>query len=483
VGKKTGVLLASPARKAAFKKTWVDALTSELGYLGMICLTIFLYAVLALLSLAPDGTVGKLSPIHEAVQNNFYLERLLEITGINGASTLKLQVIFYLLLIFMVIAYAWAVLIFRRRQDKGIFPILALTLLLCILLTFIPPLVSKDVFSNIFYSKIAARYHDNPYLVTPQRFGGDQLMAYVSLNWKNTAIVYGPVHTYFSMFLNLVAGQGITSNIFVFKGAIALFHLANTLIVWFLLGFMAPRRQRFGTMLYAWNPLALIIGVGGGHNDVMMMTLVLLALFFLVKGKKWPGFVLLCLSVLVKYITVILLIALVIYLLSRKTSTAERVRDLALYVSVFLLIAVLLFLPFWAGTKTFSSTLRNLQLNNFSSVGGVISYFFTAIFRYILRLPISLAETFGSILSKILLLPFFFAALWLAPRRAKAWGDLPECFFLVTLVYLVTTSYYMPWYFLWILPLISLRVWDRLSQWSLSIGTATMGLGCDVHPY
>ena len=478
-----GVVLAAPAQKAAPKKTWADALTSELGYMGMICLTVFLYGVIALLALAPDGSIGKLSPIHEAAQRNTYLSRLLELTGINRASNTQLVVISIIVVVFLLITYAWAILIFRRRQDKGLLSILTLALLLCILLTIIPPLVSKDVFSNIFYGKIAARYHDNPYLITPQRFGSDQLMIYTSLNWKNTAIVYGPLHTYFSMFLNLVAGQGITANIFVFKGAMAFFHLANIIIVWSMLGSLAPRRQRFGTMLYAWNPLVLALGVGGGHNDIMMMTLVLLALYLLVKGRKWPGFVVLCLSVMMKYITVILVVALVIYLLYRKDKFSERLRDLALYTAVFLVIAVILFLPFWAGPQTFSSTLRNLKLNNISSMGGTISYILSSLFRNLLFIPSSIASTLANLLSKLLLLPIFFAALWLAPRRAKDWRDLVDCFFYVTLAYLATTSYYMPWYFIWLLPLISLRPWDRLSAYSVGIGTSTIVLGCDIRPY
>jgi ABC-type multidrug transport system fused ATPase/permease subunit len=449
----------------------------------MISATIFLYAVIALLSLAPDGTIGKLSPIHEAAQRNTYLAQLLDLTGIGRASRPQLVVVSIIVLALLLAVYAWAVLIFRRRQDKGLFPILALTAILCLLLVVIPPLVSKDVFSNIFYGKIAARYHDNPYVVTPQRFSGDQLMVYVSLNWKNTAIVYGPLHTYFSMLLNLAAGEGITANIIVFKGAMALFHLANILIIWFILGLIAPRRRRLGTMLYAWNPIALTIGVGGGHNDVMMMTLVLLAVYLLLKEKKWAGFVCLCLSVLIKYISVILVIALVIYLVSRKSGRAEQLRELARYTAVFLLIAAGLFLPFWAGPGTFSSTLRNLQLNNYSSVGGLISAAFAFVFEFVLRLPASLAATFGSVLSKLLLLPVFLAALWLAPRRMRGWRDVPDCFFWVTLAYLATTSYYMPWYFLWLLPLIALRPWDRVSKWSLAVGTATIPLGTDIHPY
>lgn len=471
------------SRKTKPWANWRDRLTSELGYTLLICLTIFLYVVLALLALAPDGTVGKLSPIHEAVQGNSYVVRLLDSTGIDHASNYQLIAAFWLLLLIILLAYAWAILVFRHRQDKGLFSILSLTVLLCALLTVVPPLVSKDTFSYVFYGKIAASYHDNPYIITPQRFSGDQLMAYVSLNWKNTAIVYGPLHTYFSMLLNIIAGQSITSNIFVFKGAMAFFHLLNVGIIWSMLGFLAPRRQRLGTMLYAWNPISLIIGVGGGHNDLMMMTLILGGLYFLVKGKRWPGYVLLVLSVFIKYISIMLVVALVIYFLNRRETWKERLRDLVLYAAVFLLIAVLLFLPFWAGFKTFDSTLRNLQLKNLLSVGGLLGTAFYGIFRFVLRIPASFAKTLGQILAEVLLLPFFVATLWLAPRRAKERRDLPNVFFLVTLAYLLTTSYYMPWYMIWLLPFIALRPWDRLSKYSLGIGTATIYLGCDVRPY
>jgi len=98
-------------------------------------------------------------------------------------------------------------------------------------------------------------------------------------------------------------------------------------------------------------------------------------------------------------------------------------------------------------------------------------------------LPTAAAETVGSVMSRIILLPIFFATLWIIPRRTYKWVNLPNCFFLVTLAYLLTAGYYMPWYFLWILPLIPLRAWDRLSRYTLAFGTATIFLGSDLHAY
>jgi alpha-1,6-mannosyltransferase len=469
--------------KTKQRTNWKDKLTSEFAYTLLICLTIFLYIVLALLALAPDGTVGKLSPIQDAVQRNSYLSKVLDFTGIGHMTNHQLILVFWVLVLLILLAYAWAVYFFRVRQDKGLFSILALTVLICALLIVIPPLVSKDTFSNIFYGKIAARYHDNPYLITPQRFSGDQLMAYTSLNWKNTAIVYGPLHTYFSMLLNLLAGQSITSNIMVFKGAMAFFHLANIILIWLILGSIAPRRQRWGTLIYAWNPISLVIGVGGGHNDLMMMTLILMGLLFLLKEKRWPGYIFLVLSVFIKYISIVLLMALVIYFLYEKDSWRERLHDLALYAAIFLLIGAILFLPFWAGFKTFDSTLHNLQLKNLMSIGGLLGTAFYGILRYVLRIPPSFAKAAGQVLAEVLLLPFFLFTLWWAPRKAREARDIPNMFFFVTLAYLLTTSYYMPWYMIWLLPFIAMRPWDRLTKYSLGIGTATIYLGCDVRPY
>lgn len=475
--------MACPSTRAERRKRWADSLVSEPGYTGMLCSMFFLYLVLALISLAPNGTVGKISPIQEAVQRNGYLRNLLKVTGVQGASVLSLQASFFLLLIFLLAAYFWALLVYRRRDDKGLFSILWPTVLICALLVILPPLVSKDLFSNIFYGKIAARYSANPYLATPQQFPNDRLMAYVSLNWKNTAIVYGPLHTYLSIVLNLLAGHGVTANIYVFKSAMAFFHLANVLLLWSILGFHAPQRRAFGTMLYAWNPIALAVGVGGAHNDLMMMTFLLLSLLFLLQGRKWAGFLFLCLSVLVKYVTVILLVALVLYLVREEEDIKGKVRALFLHAAFFALLFFLLFFPFWEGFRTFDSTVRNLQLNNFSSVGGLLGHAFALFLEYVVRLPHSLAVDVGGVLSKALLLPVFFVVLWSAPRRVRRRGDIPHCFFAVTLAFLLTTSYYMPWYFLWILPLVPLREWDRLSRYTLVLGTATIFLGCDLHPY
>jgi len=71
-----------------------------------------------------------------------------------------------------------------------------------------------------------------------------------------------------------------------FKGLALLSHLVNCVLIWVILGKLAPARRLLGTFLYAWNPLALIELAGNGHNDGMLICLLLLATWLSVQQKE-----------------------------------------------------------------------------------------------------------------------------------------------------------------------------------------------------
>lgn len=100
-------------------KTWKEKLTSELAYTILICFTIFLYIILALMALAPNGTVGKLSPIQDAVQRNSYLVKLLNVTGVNHMTNHQMILVFWVLVLLILLAYAWAVLFSALARTKA----------------------------------------------------------------------------------------------------------------------------------------------------------------------------------------------------------------------------------------------------------------------------------------------------------------------------------------------------------------------------
>lgn len=58
------------------------------------------------------------------------------------------------------------------------------------------------------------------------------------------------------------------------------------MLVWHILASWKPDQRGWGTVLYAWNPVALIEFASLGHNDVMMLTL-LLAAVLLARKQRW----------------------------------------------------------------------------------------------------------------------------------------------------------------------------------------------------
>ncbi len=469
-------------RRREAERSWQETLSSELAYLGMISATLFLYAVLALSSLSPSGVVGKFCTIHFSVQNNMFLRKLLESLGFYTASPMKLRVLLYALIALIWLCYLWSILIFSRRRDKGLSSILFLAAVLSLLLLFTPPLLSRDMFSYIYYGRIAVVYQNNPYLVTPQKFLSDPLFSFTSLFWKNTPAVYGPFFTLLSMLITWPAGDNITLNIYLFKLVLILFNFACILLIWHLLGQYAPRRQRFGTMLYAWNPLVLMHTAGGGHNDIVMAALALAALALIMKGRKYSGFVFLCLSFLVKYVTVIFMVSYAVYLYMNRGTTRAWIRDMLAFALIFLVLFSAFYLPFWSGMSTFSPFFNNLKLRNVTLPAGWLVAAVIWFLRAALRLPPGAASTVGNVLCSLVLTGGFLAFLAHYSLKCRRAADMPNTWFLLALAFLLTRPYYLSWYLLWVFPFLCLRKWDRLAQAVLLVGTLTL-VFADVIPY
>ncbi len=456
-------------------------LRSELAYLGMLCLTLFLYMTLALSSLAPNGVIGKMSTTHMAAQRNVFLRQLLEICGFQNASPLGLRIFLYVVLLLLVICYFWAVHIFLRRP-RGLPSILSVWFVLNIILLIVPPLLSRDVFSYMFYGKIATAYGRNPYLVTPQRFSADPLFPLTSLYWKNTPVVYGPLFTLLSMLLMRLSGNQITLGVYLFKSTAALFNLACVLLIWYILGKYSPRRRAFGTMLYAWNPLLLIHSTGGAHNDVIMAALALAALALLMQGRRRFGFFLLCLSFMIKYITLILMAAYLVYLFQKRENIRGWLRDVCVLALIFLAVFAAFYAPFWQGLRTLSPILENLKLRNYNLPAGWLLAATGGLLGLVLRLNMRVAFSVASVLCSLFLNAVFLVAFAHFSRRCRSERDFPECWFLVTLAFILTRTYFLSWYLFWVFPFLCLRRWDGLSRFTLTAGTLTLYFA-DLMPY
>ncbi len=175
-------------------------------------------------------------------------------------------------------------------------------------LVLLPSLPSDDIFSYILYGRISVIHHANPFIVVPSSFPGDPFLRLVF--WQGTRSVYGPAWLLLSDGVTVLAevlGGSLASYVLLFKLLGLAAHLANALLIWLILGRVAPNRQLLGTLLYAWNPLCLLEFCASAHNDAVMLTFALLGVYCLVRGWDFGALVSFGLSISVKYVMLALL--------------------------------------------------------------------------------------------------------------------------------------------------------------------------------
>lgn len=173
-------------------------------------------------------------------------------------------------------------------------------------LVFSYPAFSYDMFNYMFTAKTVLVYHKNPYEVIPLQFTGvEPWLSF--MHWTHLPSAYTP----FWIFLTLPAyifGFGffllILWNI---KILVAVFYLAAIWLIGKILSMQDRENEILGMAIFALNPLILIETLVSGHNDVVMMTLALGAMYVYLKRASWTSFFVLAVSVAAKLMTIFLI--------------------------------------------------------------------------------------------------------------------------------------------------------------------------------
>jgi alpha-1,6-mannosyltransferase len=143
-----------------------------------------------------------------------------------------------------------------------------------------PPILSKDIFSYIEYARLGAVHDVNPYGEVVKAVRGDEVYPY--LGWRSIPSVYGPLFTVASYPLAFVsAGVGV----WIIKVVTALASLGCVALV-------ADCARRLGrspaaaAAFVGLNPVLLAYGVGGAHNDILMMLLGVAGVALMLRARE-----------------------------------------------------------------------------------------------------------------------------------------------------------------------------------------------------
>ncbi|MDQ6662086.1 MAG: hypothetical protein M3Z24_14120 [Chloroflexota bacterium] len=253
-------------------------------------------------------------------------------------------------------------------QRPGLILIAGSTSILGLILLLLPPLFSSDVTNYIMSGHLLLLHMTNFFKTTP-------------LQWiiagSGTSETYGPLWLSIAALLVSIS-KTYGAAFFLFRLLALLAHIFNTLLIWAILGAISPNRRLIGTALYAWNPLALLVLVGGGQNEGVVLTLLLLATWLLAQQKgRWYEVGVLVLFGLALSINPILFLLIPLgawYMVSREPRLSRAVRGFFWRLLISLGVAMLLYLPFWRDTYTFFTLTSSIDLAHFhQSLLGLLS--------------------------------------------------------------------------------------------------------------
>jgi hypothetical protein len=353
-----------------------------------------------------------------------------------------------------------------------------------------PPLALTDIFNYVNYGRMEVVHNLNPYTTIPVLEPHND-PSYALSNWHQLLSPYGPL---FTLITFAVVPLGVAASFWVLKGLLMLTSLGIVLLVWHSARLVGRDPVR-AIVFVGLNPIVLVWGLGGDHNDFLMMFCVVLGFYLLLRAKyggdgaqsggaegavvgagkggeaggsgaavadverpeaRWGSPALIgagvafVAAVAIKASAGILLPVVLAALLHRRRELLQLLLGMALGGLVFGTASIVAFGPHLPDLATQGRLVTMVSVPNLLGLvlgqGGE-------------------SETLRVLLSGVLV-ACVAACSWLAWRRrdsvtAAGWASV---------ALLVTLSWVLPWYVLWVLPLAALSSSRRLRTTALLLG-------------
>jgi hypothetical protein len=229
---------------------WVPVLATVCGLL----------LVAAAAEIVIDAAAGPSPVVPKSPQLAGWLGGLGERLGYRG---------FLIALLISLAAYAGLAALARRFHTHAISKRWAIVLVAALqLIVFVGPIMlSTDVFSYVAYARMGVEHGLNPYTHGPVAIVHDPIYRYVGHDWDRVATAYGPLYTLLSYPL---APLGVVGALWGMKLEALLASAGTLALTW-----RCARARGFdpvaAILVVGANPLYAIYGLGGAHNDLIMM--------------------------------------------------------------------------------------------------------------------------------------------------------------------------------------------------------------------
>lgn len=321
--------------------------------------------------------------------------------------------------------------------------------------------ITSDLSSYLVHAHLLTDLDRNPLEEAPLEAPPDRLVLAYPGPYANRSSVYGPAWTLLSAPATL-GRHDLAGGLFYLKGLAAAAYLGCAWLLERTLRRVRPADALLGLYLFAWNPLVLLLGVGDGHNDLVMMALAMLALWLLSR-EQWPlAFGALALSAWVKYSSGLLLPLFGLYAWRRLEPRPRRDRWRVLSASGASAAAVSLavLVPLWSEEGAAALVQRLLHPANWQRAGSGLPAWTLALGLGLLALA-------------------YLALIWWLARGERAYRQVGHAAFLALLLaFVLGAARSQPWHLIWPAALAGLS--DRRWAWPLVAGLSVLLLGVQV---
>jgi hypothetical protein len=216
-----------------------------------------------------------------------------------------------------------------------------------------PGLFTTDLFSYVMYSHIAGALQVNPYTSAPSWFPEVRIFHWIHPVWHHAPSIYGPA--WIDLTLPLARAMATASDVdkvLAYKALVNVFHLFGVACLAYIVHRLRPGHVHEAIVLYAWNPLIVFEFGGNGHNDAVMVAVMLLGLALYVASARWLGLAAVTVSMLLKMTSLFLLPYYVMAWAREQRSWLHFFGVVALAFATVLLVVVAFYLPWWRGIAT-----------------------------------------------------------------------------------------------------------------------------------
>jgi alpha-1,6-mannosyltransferase len=335
-----------------------------------------------------------------------------------------------------------------------------------------PPIFSRDIYSYIAQGLLANQGH-NPYSVAPSALANPHLVASIAQVWRNTASPYGPLFVMVSRVTAILSGGSLVVQVLAFR----LLEMVGVVMMMVSLPRLA---RRLGTDpgLALWlgvlSPLALFSFIASGHNDALMVGLLLAGITLAMEGRLAVGVALCALAATIKLPAgaAILFLAVDQY---RVAPAGRRWRIVVEAVVVPIVVVAGVTVASGLGWTWLGPTALHVptELRVLSSPSVAIGTFLHAILHGI-GIPVRLSPVV-TVTQVVCELVAVAATVWLVVNAHKL--DVVRTLGLALMVIVVGSPTLWPWYLMWGLAILAATQLQRSKVLTVVAGLAMLAVG------